>query len=122
MRSVSSPGLCRSNHQLRAIVNPKNRTRKAHSAGQATVPAARNRISAKTANMPTICAVSSLRLTVIGCLLQGRVSGIHSSRDHVAVTSSDPFVKEKMEGDTSVYQIRSSYDAIPCRYRAVKHY
>jgi len=38
------------------------------------VPAARNRASAKTTNIPTICTVSSFRSTVIGHLLQRRGS------------------------------------------------
>src|SRR6266511_6130331 len=74
MRSVSSPRLCLSNQRLRATVKPKNRSRKAHLAGQTRVPAATNRARAKTTNIPTICTVSSLRLIFIGQLLHRRTS------------------------------------------------
>src|SRR5215471_8331672 len=76
MRSVSNPGLCLSNQRLRARVNPKNRIRNAQPAGQRTVPAARKSTRAKTTNIPPICAVSSLRLTIKEYLLLARCQQI----------------------------------------------
>ena len=83
MRSVSNPGLCLNNHRLRAMVKPRNRPRKTHPAGQATVPAARNRARLKTTNVPTISAVSTFRLTLIGHPLQSfvRCSPVHDPSD-----------------------------------------
>src|SRR6516165_578533 len=54
IRSSRRPGSKRSSHALSAITKQKNRTRNAHPAGQAIVPADTNRIAPKTTAIPAI--------------------------------------------------------------------
>src|SRR5437868_3576264 len=62
-RSLRTPGLFLTSHEVRISTGTKNKIRNAHPAGHASVPAEPNRISAKTTHRPPNWMTSDFILT-----------------------------------------------------------